>query len=158
MLGQEFDGNAYSIEKYGWKKTHDKTPPKTGKVIYVKRDPRDVAISVNKMFKNNFPDLENAVDYVLKGDESFAPKWEIGTWQENVDAYKDRPNTLICDYENWDEAEINRIAEFIKAGCDIEEVLTVTEESPVQHIVDDAGVGMYKEMPKELLNKMEDIV
>jgi len=103
-------------------KTHEYFDHKYGKVIYIVRDPRDVALSYYdfqrkyRQIDDQYP-LENYVDDFVNG-RLISRGW--GTWGENVASWISTrgksPNFLLVHYEDMTadtSRELSRIAQFL---------------------------------------------
>jgi hypothetical protein len=108
-------------------KTHEYFDHRYRKVIYIVRDPRDVAVSYYHFQRkyrqiDNTCSMEQFVDNFVAG-QMLSADW--GTWGENVGSWlstrSGNPNFLLCRYEQMlaePHRELERIALFlgVKAG------------------------------------------
>lgn len=107
-------------------KTHEYFDHRYGKVIYIVRDPRDVALSYYdfqrkyRQISDKYP-LENYVDDFVSG-RLISKGW--GTWGQNVASWLSTrgksPNFLLLHYEDMisdTRRDLARIAEFMGIGA-----------------------------------------
>jgi Sulfotransferase domain len=108
-------------------KSHQYFDPRYPKVLYVVRDPRDVALSYYQFHrkygfvKDNYPIEEFVADFV--GGRLVSADW--GTWAENVASWvytrRQRPAFMLVRYEDLKrntERELGRIAHFLGVAPD----------------------------------------
>jgi hypothetical protein len=119
-------------------KSHSYFDPRYPRVIYVVRDPRDVALSYYdfsrkyRQIEDNYP-LERYVEDFTTG-HLLSAGW--GTWGENVASWVyargARPGFLVVRYEDMKarpEQELARIAEFLGIHASAELLGTAIERS-----------------------------
>jgi len=119
-------------------KSHSYFDPRYPKVIYIVRDPRDVALSYYdfsrkyRQIEDSYP-LERYIDDFTTG-HLLSAGW--GTWGENVASWiyarSARPGFLLLRYEDMKarpEQELKRIAEFLGIPASPELVRTAIERS-----------------------------
>lgn len=118
-------------------RTHFPFDPKFRRVIYIVRDPRDIALSQYhywrkvRRIEDDYP-IERFIDIFLAGDL----KRQNGTWGENVGSwlaarYRD-PEFLLLRYEDLlaDTArELTRVAKFVGSSSDPELIARAVERS-----------------------------
>lgn len=103
-------------------KSHQYFDPRYPKVLYIVRDPRDVALSYYqfhrkyKFIRDDYPIEQFVADFV--GGRLISADW--GTWAENVASWyyarRGNPNFLVLRYEDLKsdtERELSRIARFL---------------------------------------------
>jgi len=118
-------------------KSHYCFEPRYPRVIYVVRDPRDVALSQfhmnrkRKVIGDNYP-IEKWVPRFLEGQTSVYP----GSWREHVSSWltarQGRPNLLLLRYEDLAsdaERELARIASFLKMNPQPEQIAQAVSKS-----------------------------
>jgi hypothetical protein len=118
-------------------KSHYPFDPRYRKVIYVVRDPRDVAVSeyyLNLKKRRIDPNLSLdgfAVERFLAGNSS-----DYGSWWENVGSWmvarKGDPSFLLVRYEDLltqTVHELSRIAEFLSINADARHLETAVQRS-----------------------------
>ncbi len=119
-------------------KSHSYFDPRYPKVIYIVRDPRDVALSYYdfsrkyRQIEDSYP-LERYIDDFTTG-HLLSAGW--GTWGENVASWiyarGARPGFLLLRYEDLKarpEQELRRIAEFLSIAASPELIRTAIERS-----------------------------
>jgi hypothetical protein len=124
-------------------KTHEYFDHRYPKIIYIVRDPRDVALSYYnfqrkcRQIEDGFP-LEQYVDDFVNG-KLISIDW--GTWGENVASWmytrSKRDNFLLLRYEDMmsDTAgELARIAEFMRIHPSAEQLQRAIERSSVDRM------------------------
>jgi hypothetical protein len=117
-------------------KSHQYFDPRYKRVIYVVRDPRDVALSQfhfhrkRGLIEDGYPP-EKFVARFVKGETS-----PYGSWGENVAGWlatrQNRPGFLLLRYEDMlaDAArELNKVAAFLEIPADGERILNVVQRS-----------------------------
>jgi len=117
-------------------KSHQYFDPRFRKVIYIVRDPRDVAVSQFHFFRkrrriaDDFP-IEQFVTRFVAGDTS-----DYGSWGDNVSSWlvtrQNSPQFLLLRYEdlvNRTEAELARVAEFLGMRGSPEHVANAVKRS-----------------------------
>ncbi|MFX1253471.1 MAG: sulfotransferase domain-containing protein [Promethearchaeota archaeon] len=122
-------------------KCHEYFDPKYRKIIYIIRDPRDVAVSYyffhlgEKKIPNNFP-IERYMSKFISGKLD-----PYGTWTENIgswlDARKINPKFLVLFYEKMIsqiETEVKRIANFLGKKPDSSTLKKVIELSSATYL------------------------
>jgi hypothetical protein len=103
-------------------KSHEYFDPRYKKVIYIVRDPRDVALSYYdfsrkyRHIEDSYPLTQFVSDFVAGKLSSF----DWGTWGENVSSWvytrRGRPEFLLVRYEDMldnTERELSRVARFL---------------------------------------------
>jgi hypothetical protein len=103
-------------------KSHEYFDPRYKKVIYIVRDPRDVALSYYdfsrkyRHIEDSYPLTQFVSDFVAGKLSSF----DWGTWGENVSSWvytrRGRPEFLLVRYEDMldnTERELGRVARFL---------------------------------------------
>jgi len=119
-------------------KTHSYFDHRYPRVIYIVRDPRDVALSYYdfsrkyRHIEDRYP-LERYIEDFVRG-RLISADW--GTWGENVASWAfargARPEFLLLRYEDmqaYPERELTRLAEFLRIGASPELVRTTLERS-----------------------------
>jgi len=119
-------------------KSHSYFDPRYPRVIYIVRDPRDVALSYYdfsrkyRHIEDNYP-LERYIGDFVTG-RLISADW--GTWGENVASWVfargARPGFLLLRYEDmqaYPERELTRLAEFLRIGASPELLQTTLERS-----------------------------
>jgi hypothetical protein len=145
-------------------KSHSYFDPRYPRVIYIVRDPRDVALSYYdfsrkfRHFEDSYP-LERYVEDFVTG-RLISADW--GTWAENVASWAfargARPGFLLLRYEDMKtrpEQELTRIAEFFDIDASPERLQTAIERSSAERMRE-----MEKTQGKDWVttrNKREDI-
>ena len=104
-------------------KSHEAFEPRYPRVIYVVRDPRDVAVSSyhHNIKTRSLPEGCPLEEYVSR---FVGPQWEAGgSWGDNAMSWlalrQNRPNFLLLRYEDLrsdPESELCRMADFLKAA------------------------------------------
>ncbi len=120
-------------------KSHDYFNPTWPRIIYIVRDPRDVALSQfhfhrkRKLIGDDYP-MEKFVTRFLAGDTTFP--FIYGSWAENVSSWlatrHGRPGFLLLRYEDMvaqPERELTRIAAFLKIDPRPERISQAVERS-----------------------------
>lgn len=120
-------------------KSHSYYDPRYPRVIYIVRDPRDVALSYYdfsrkyRHFEDSYP-LDRYIGDFVKGRLISAAGW--GTWGENVASWVfargARPGFLLVRYEDMKERpeqELTRIAEFLGIDASPELLQTTLDRS-----------------------------
>ena len=124
-------------------KSHQYFDHRYRKVVYIVRDPRDVALSYYhfqrkyRQIRDDYP-LESYVEDYVNGTIG-SEAW--GTWEENVASWiktrgKD-PNFLLLRYEDMIEnttRELRRLASFLKVGVSDERIHQVIESSAASRL------------------------
>lgn len=124
-------------------KSHEYFDHRYPKVLYIVRDPRDVALSYYnfsrkyRQIPDDFP-LERYVHDFVKGALTSAP-W--GTWGENVGTWvaarNGRPNFLLLRYEDLierTEAELVKVARFFGLASAPERLSAAIEKSSADRL------------------------
>jgi hypothetical protein len=105
-------------------KSHQAFDPRYPRVIYVIRDPRDVAVSTyhHNIKTRNVPDgfpMDDFIPRFIAGDYEV----QFGSWRDNVLSWltlrQDQPNFLLLRYEKMKrepEAELLKVARFLKGA------------------------------------------
>lgn len=123
-------------------KSHECFDPRYRKVIYIVRDPRDVAIS-NFNFEKKLRSVRE--DATL---DEFIPRWvdgvywrRIGSWGDHVNSWlstrEGHPGFLLVRYENLQanpEQELARVAEFVGLQTNPERIARAVELSSAQNM------------------------
>lgn len=131
------------IQRPRYIKSHEYFDHRYRRVIYIVRDPRDVALSYYNFARkyrhidDSYP-LDRYVDDFVSGRLSSA---DWGTWGENVGTWisaraKD-PNFLLLRYEDMIEnpaRDLSRIAEFFRIDAGSDRLATVIERSSAQRM------------------------
>ncbi|KAL5022099.1 hypothetical protein ScPMuIL_001254 [Solemya velum] len=154
---------------------------KTGKIVYVARNPRDVIVSnyfFTKDLRTNVPEL-SMEEYLQAfiSETTYASPW----WQHVKDYWKQRndPNVLFILYEdlveNTDEI-VRTIASFLGKDLSDEEVLKIVEHCSFENMKNNSAVnglsdtipigqqlrrgkiGSWKEHFTEDMNRLVDIM
>jgi hypothetical protein len=123
-------------------KSHDCFEPRYPRVIYVVRDPRDVALSQFHMNRkrnviaDDYP-IEKWVPGFLEGQTSVYP----GSWREHVSSWltarQGRPDFLLLRYEDLvsdAERELARIASFLKMNPQPEQIAQAVSQSSADNM------------------------
>ncbi len=145
-------------------KTHSYFDPRYPRVIYIVRDPRDVALSYYdfsrkcRHIEDNYP-LERYIGDFVNG-RLISAGW--GSWGENVASWAfargARPGFLLLRYEDMKarpERELTRIAEFLGIGASPKLLQTTLDRSSADRMRE-----MEKTQGKEWVstkNKRNDI-
>jgi len=116
-------------------KSHQYFDPRFPRVIYIVRDPRDVALSSyhfdvkRQVIDENFP-LEQYIPRFVRGESDHS----YGSWGENVASWwyvrRDHPDFLLVRYESLQSegvSELARMAEFLGIHPDSERLNLVLE-------------------------------
>ena len=124
-------------------KSHSYFDPRYPRVIYIVRDPRDVALSYYDFSRkyrhidDSYP-LERYIDNFVTGQLGSS---EWGTWAENVASWVyargARPGFLLLRYEDMKarpERELIRIAEFLGVNPSPELLQTTLERSSAERM------------------------
>lgn len=123
-------------------KSHEYFDHRYAKVIYIVRDPRDVAISYYNFQRkyrhiaDDYPMASYVSDFVA-GRLSSA---DWGTWGENVGSWLSRSGRngfLLVRYEDMSAnpaSELGRIARFLDIDANVEAILTATQRSSAQRM------------------------
>jgi hypothetical protein len=125
-------------------KTHSYFDPRYPRVIYVVRDPRDVALSYYdfsrkyRHFDDSYP-LDRYVGDFVNGRLNSGPGW--GTWGENVASWVfargARPGFLLLRYEDikaGPELELTRLAEYFGIAATPELLRTTVDRSSAERM------------------------
>lgn len=145
---------------------HEPFDPRFKRVVYVVRDPRDVAVSLyhyqrkRARIDDNYP-MENFVPRFMAG--SFAEPLRLGSWGDNVTSWlalrENSAGFLLCRYEDLRAntgKELSRIASFLDVDASPELLAAAVERSSVKRMQslekaqgDDWGQtkGMRKDIP-----------
>ncbi len=119
-------------------KSHECFDPRYPKVIYLVRDPRDVAVShyYFNVKKRNVPEGYPLSDYVEHWFLRARTSPQLGTWGENVQSWlacrQGSPNLLRVRYEDLLEdtvGELARIASFMNLEPTVEDLSRAVELS-----------------------------
>lgn len=124
-------------------KSHSYFDPRYPRVIYIVRDPRDVALSYYdfsrkyRHFDDSYP-LQRYIEDFVAG-RLMSADW--GTWAENVASWAfargARPGFLLLRYEDMKarpEQELTRIAEFFGIDASPERLRTAIERSSAERM------------------------
>jgi len=124
-------------------KSHQYFDHRYPKVLYIVRDPRDVALSYYnfsrkyRQIEDNFP-LEEYVRNFVHGKLS-SSDW--GTWGENVGTWigarNERPEFLLVRYEDMiaaTETELAKVADFFGLKPNAEQMRRAIENSSAEHL------------------------
>jgi hypothetical protein len=124
-------------------KSHSYFDPRYPRVIYIVRDPRDVALSYYdfsrkyRHFEDSYP-LERYIEDFVAG-RLLSADW--GTWAENVSSWAfargARPGFLLLRYEDMKtrpEQELTRIAGFLGIEASPERLQTAIERSSAERM------------------------
>ncbi len=116
-------------------KSHEAFEPRYPRVIYIVRDPRDVAVSkyhynvATGRHSKGYP-IDDFIPQFIAGE--FEPQW--GTWAEHVTSWlstrRDHPGFLLVRYEDMKSApiaELGRIASFLKQ-CSFQHIDTSPQQ------------------------------
>lgn len=106
-------------------KSHEAFQPNYPRVVYIVRDPRDVAVSYyhHNVKTRNLPEGYPLEEFVPRFIE---PQFDVGmgSWGDNVTSWlalrQDRPTFLLLRYEDMrrdPEAELSRVAVFLKGAA-----------------------------------------
>lgn len=116
-------------------KSHECFQPHYRRIIYIARDPRDVAVSFyhHNVKAGNIPDNYPMEDYIPRFIHAeFDTKW--GTWADHVLSWlllrKDDPEFLLLRYEDMKNdtmGELDRIAQFLR-GCSFQSIDAAPEK------------------------------
>ncbi|MFY9560982.1 MAG: sulfotransferase domain-containing protein [Terriglobales bacterium] len=119
-------------------KSHEYFDPRYRKVIYIVRDPRDVALSYYdfsrkyRQIEDNYPLTRFVSDFV--GGRLSSADW--GTWGENVGSWvhtrNGRPGFLLLRYEDMlsnAERELAKVADFLGIESSAERLAAAVERS-----------------------------
>jgi hypothetical protein len=124
-------------------KSHSYFDPRYPRVIYIVRDPRDVALSYYDFSRkyrhiDDSYELDRYIGDFVTGHQSSAG-W--GTWGENVASWVfsrgARPGFLLLRYEDMKarpEQELTRIAEFLGIGASPELLRTTLDRSSAERM------------------------
>uniref|UniRef100_A0A8C6V418 Sulfotransferase n=1 Tax=Neogobius melanostomus TaxID=47308 RepID=A0A8C6V418_9GOBI len=132
---------------------------RTGKVIYVARNPKDVLVSFYHFHKmvhmlETPQSFEQFLDRFLRGDVMG------GSWFEHIKAWfshKDDVNMLFLTYEEMIQdlqAVVRRIAEFLGADLTQDQLSSVVEHSTFRNMRRIPRAN-YKHVPSDLINHEE---
>ena len=118
-------------------KSHECFDPRYKRVIYIVRDPRDVAVSMyhwgvkRRRFDESYP-MEKHIERFVAGDYEFT----AGSWGENVSCWLasrlNDPNFILLRYEDMlrqPHGELARIAKFLELECTDERLNNAIERS-----------------------------
>jgi len=124
-------------------KSHQYFDPRYGKIIYIVRDPRDVALSYYdfarkyRQIENDYPLTSFASDFVAGRLSS--SDW--GTWGENVASWLytrgSQPQFLLLRYEDMlrdTEAELGKISRLLGMEATPERLRTAIERSSAERM------------------------
>jgi hypothetical protein len=119
-------------------KSHEYFDPRYRKVMYIVRDPRDVALSYYdfsrkyRQIEDSYPLARFVSDFV--GGRLSSADW--GTWGENVASWvytrNGRPEFLLLRYEDMlsnTESELNKVARFLGIEAPRERLTAAIERS-----------------------------
>ena len=119
-------------------KSHQYFDPRYKKVIYIVRDPRDVALSYYdfsrkyRQIEDNHPLTQFVSDFVAGRLSSF----DWGTWGENVSSWfytrNGRPEFLLLRYEDMQadaERELSKVARFLGIEATRERLTSAVDRS-----------------------------
>jgi estrone sulfotransferase len=145
---------------------HEPFDPRFRRVIYVVRDPRDVAVSLyhyqrkRGLIDDDYP-MEKFVPRFIAGN--FAEPQRLGSWGANVTSWlalrENSADFLLCRYEDLranTRQELNRIAFFLGVNASQELLAEAVERSSVnrmqslekaQHDAWGQTTGMRKDIP-----------
>ena len=124
-------------------KSHEYFDHRYKKVIYVVRDPRDVALSYYdfsrkyRQIDDNYPLTQFVNDFVAGRLSSF----DWGTWGENVSSWfytrNGRPDFLLLRYEDMQsdaERELAKVARFLAIDASRERLAAAVERSSADNM------------------------
>ena len=119
-------------------KSHEYFDPRYKKVIYIVRDPRDVALSYYdfsrkyRHIEDNYPLTQFVSDFVAGRLSSF----DWGTWGENVSSWfytrNGRPEFLLLRYEDMlgnTQGELTKVARFLDIDSTPDRLAAAVERS-----------------------------
>ena len=122
-------------------KSHQYFDPRYPKVIYIVRDPRDVAVSQyyfhlkRRLIEDDFP-IERFVTNFVAGSTSI-----YGSWGENVASWLatrfGQPNFLLLRYEEMiphTQKELTRVAAFLGIAADARRIERAVELSSAERM------------------------
>jgi hypothetical protein len=123
---------------------HEPFDPRFKRVVYVVRDPRDVAVSLyhyqrkRGRIDDNYP-MEQFVPRFMAG--SFAEPLRLGSWGDNVTSWlalrEHSAGFLLCRYEDLRAntvQELSRIASFLNSDASPELLTAAVERSSVKRM------------------------
>lgn len=143
-------------------KSHEYFDPRYGRVIYIVRDPRDVALSYYhylikiRAFEDGFP-LMGFVERFMAG------AWDsYGSWYENAKSWialrDGAEGFLLLRYEDLLhdlQAEMNRIATFLKLDVSNEDIESAIEGSSFERMraLEEKEASAWKAIKKSRMEK-----
>lgn len=116
-------------------KSHEYFDPRYPKVIYLVRDPRDVAISLYnfrrkyRMFDDSYPIEKYIADRFIRGDLDVSWGEHVGSW---VGARGSNPNFLLLRYEDLQRdapTVLHGVAKFLGIDATAAHIATAIERS-----------------------------
>jgi hypothetical protein len=135
-------------------KSHECFQPHYRRIIYIARDPRDVAVSFyhHNVKAGNIPDSYAMEDYIPRFiNAEFDTKW--GTWADHVLSWvllrESHPQFLLLRYEDMKNdtvGELDRIAQFLH-GCSFRSIDTAPEK--LQRAIDLSSPERMRALERE---------
>ena len=123
-------------------KSHEYFDPRYQQIIYIVRDPRDIAISLYHhnikfgVFNENYSVEQFIVEQFIKGNTN-----NFGPWGENVGSWlgakKDNSNFLLLRYEDMlsdPKTELKKIAHHLRISFTDELLTKVIKQSSFEHM------------------------
>jgi hypothetical protein len=121
-------------------KSHEYFDPRFQKVIYLVRDPRDVAVSLYNFrrkyrhIEDTFPIDQYVAERFIKGDMDVSWGEHVGSW---LGARRKHPEFLLLRYEDLQQdvfRELRRVADFLGIDAAPERIATAVQRSEVDRL------------------------
>ena len=121
-------------------KSHEYFDPRFQKVIYLVRDPRDVAVSLYNFrrkyrhIEDTFPIDQYVAESFIKGDMDVSWGEHVGSW---LGARRKHPGFLLLRYEDLQQnvsRELRRVADFLGIDAAPERIATAVQRSEVDRL------------------------